>query len=139
LIPELKNGEAIDLTLMNKIISRLNALDDADKFTSQVKRNVLYKSTEDNILIQGFRVNVKLTRDAAGYYGNIGNVSYPTPFADVPVVTVTFDSSAYIVPNITKIYDTHFVLGALRSSASDADIATSLYMNVIAIGASRAT
>lgn len=140
MIKKLDNGEPIDMVLLNKIISRLNALDDADKLTAIAQRSTQYKSTEDNIIVQGFRKQgIKLTRDATGYHGNIGNVAFPVPFADIPVVTVTFDSCTYMLPYVTSVSTTGFNLGGMRLSQTFADVPTSVNFNVIAIGASRVT
>lgn len=139
-INKIQKNEPIDMGIINTIIDRVNKLDSAGNITISAHNGTTkYTTTNGNLLVQAFTVTKAVTLDAAGYHGSAGTVTFGTPFAAAPVVTVTPVWSLYLVPAVYSITSTGFGLKVLRASESWANAPTSIKFNVIAVGPIAAT
>ena len=136
MIKKLNVGEPIDYNTINALIERLNALDSADRLSAIAYdlAKTKYVTTKDNLNVQAFRVS-RNASGGGGYYSSIGRITFPNAFAAPPIVTVTFNGgNSYLVPYVSEITASAFLLSVARLSYSWADVPSAVSVNVIAVG-----
>lgn len=88
MIPRLSPGDAVDYNLVNALIDRINRLESANNFQAVWKydSSAVGSSLTDTMMMQAG--SVVLTNNANGNNWVYGDIMFPVPFVQTPIVLI---------------------------------------------------